>query len=230
MPGPWGAGLPGRIGAWTSAFSTMVFLILRPVPDDPTPAPAAGPPAPAPAPDPAPSPPAPEPPATPGAELVKPRPADEPEGVVALRELIEAKLAEVGGYLVDANGNYVVGMESARTFVVPTWLENGTTVVRVFAITNMGVPVTAELTRWLLAKNLDFVFGAFALDVENGAIWFNHNLLGSFVAPEELEATIGAVVETADRFDDEIKSKFGGRLYVEGADQAVPPPPSPGYL
>jgi hypothetical protein len=38
------------------------------------------------------------------------------------------------------------------------------------------------------------------------------------------------VVETADRFDDEIKSKFGGRLYVEGEDAAVPPPPSPGYL
>jgi hypothetical protein len=182
----------------------MVFLILRPVPDDPTP---------------------------PEASLPKPRPAGEPANVVTLRELIEGKLAEIAGsYGVDQNGSYVLGLQSARTFVVPTWLENGTTVVRVFAITNMDVPVTAELTRWLLAKNLEFVFGAFALDVENGAIWFNHNLLGSFVAPEELEATIAAVIETANRFDDEIKGRFGGRLYVESPDESVPPPPAPGYL
>lgn len=170
-----------------------------------------------------------EAPATP--ELPKPRPAGEPEGVVALREMIEATLAAVaGGYLVDNHGNYVLGLQTARTFVVPTWLENGATVVRVFAITNIGVPVTAELTSWLLQKNLEFVFGAFALDVQNGAIWFNHNLLGQFAAKEELEATIAAVIETANRFDDEIKGRFGGRLYVEGAEDAVPPPAAPGYL
>jgi hypothetical protein len=192
----------------------MAFLILRSVPDDPTP--PAPPAAPAEAPQ--------------AAELAKPRPAGEPETVVALREMIETKLATLGGYLVDDHGNYVLGLQSARTFVVPTWLENGATVVRVFAITNLGVPVTADLTRWLLQKNLEFVFGAFALDVENGAIWFNHNLLGQFAAPEELEATIAAVIETADRFDDEIKTRFGGRLYVEGAEDAVAPPAAPGYL
>ncbi|HYO61212.1 MAG TPA: YbjN domain-containing protein [Actinomycetota bacterium] len=185
------------------------------MPDDPTTPPGDAAPAEAPA--------TPEPP--------KPRPAGEPEGVVALREMIEATLTRVaGGYLVDERSSYVVGLETARTFVVPTWLQNGTTVVRVFAITNIGVPVTAELTRWLLQKNLDFVFGAFALDVENGAVWFNHNLLGAFTATEELEATIGAVIETANRFDDEIKSLFGGRLYVEGEGDAVAPPASPGYL
>lgn len=150
---------------------------------------------------------------------------------MALREMIEAKLAELApGYLVDQHGNYVLGLQSARTFVVPTWLENGATVVRVFAITNMAVPVTADLTSWLLAKNLEFVFGAFALDVENGAVWFNHNLLGDFAAPEELEATIAAVIETANRFDDEIKTRFGGRLYVEGSEDVAPPPSAAGYL
>lgn len=163
-------------------------------------------------------------------ELAKPRPQGEPEAVVALREMIEAKLSTLGGYLVDNHGSYVVGMQSARAFVVPTWLENGMTVVRVFAITNLDVPVTAELTRWLLQRNLEFVFGAFALDVDNGAVWFNHNLLGGYAAPEELEATIGAVIETADRFDDEIKAQFGGRLYVEAEGEKVTPPTAPGYL
>jgi hypothetical protein len=161
----------------------------------------------------------------------KPRPKGEPEKVVGVRGVIEGKLeAMFERYLVDQHGNYVLGLETARVFIVPTWLENGATVVRVFAITNLDVPVTAELTSFLLAKNLDFVFGGFALDVDNGAVWFNHNVLGDFLAAEELEATISAVAHTANQFDDEIKGRFGGRLYVETPNEAVPTPATPGYL
>ena len=161
----------------------------------------------------------------------KPRPADEPEPVVRLREMIETKLAEMmSGYLVDQHGAYIVGAESARIFIVPAWIPDGPSVVRVFAITNVDVPITAELTAYLLTTNLEFVFGAFALDVSNGAVWFNHNLLGDHTSPEELEATIGAVAQTADRYDDEIKNRFGGRLYVEAPKDSLPTPPTPGYL
>lgn len=164
-------------------------------------------------------------------ELPKPRPKGEPEKVAGVRDLIERKLTEmVNGYTVDNDGNYILGLESARVFIVPTWLENEASVVRVFAITNLDVPVTAELTSWLLEKNLEFVFGGFALDVAHGAIWFNHNVLGDFMGPEEIEATIAAVAQTADRFDDEIKSRFGGRLYVEAPADSVPSPTAPGYL
>lgn len=201
----------------------MLFLYSGRMPEDPTPTPSAT------TTDP------PQPGATRPAEttveLPKPRPKGEPEKVVAVRELIERKLTEmVNGYAVDNDGNYILGLESARVFVVPTWLENGSSVVRVFAITNLDVPVTAELTSWLLEKNLEFVFGGFALDVGHGAIWFNHNVLGDFMGPEEIEATIAAVAQTADKFDDEIKSRFGGRLYVETPADAVPSPTAPGYL
>jgi hypothetical protein len=50
------------------------------------------------------------------------------------------------------------------------------------------------------------------------------------MAPEEFESSLAAVAQTADRFDNEIKERFGGRLYVEGPSSAVPPPPSHGYL
>ena len=165
------------------------------------------------------------------ATLPKPRPKGEPEGVVKLRELIEGKLAEmVDQYFTDEHANYVVGIASARVFIVPTWIENGSTIIRVFAITNLDVPVTAELTSYLLQKNLEFVFGGFALDTKAGAIWFNHNLLGDFAHPEQLEATLGAVASTADQFDDEIKGRFGGRLYVDAPDASIPAPATPGYL
>jgi hypothetical protein len=161
----------------------------------------------------------------------KPRPKDEPPKVVEVRTTIETRLSAMfERYLVDDHGSYVLGLESARVFIVPTWLENGATIVRVFAITNLDVPVTAELTSYLLAKNLDFVFGGFALDVDKGAVWFNHNVLGDYLVEEELEATLSAVAHTANQFDDEIKSRFGGRLYVETPDEAVPTPATPGYL
>lgn len=164
-------------------------------------------------------------------ELPKPRPEGEPENVTAVREVIENKLTEmVEGYVADEHGNYVVGVASARAWIMPAWLPNGASVVRVFAITNLDVPVTAELTSFLLDKNLEFVFGSFALDVGHGAIWFNHNLLGDHMNPEELEAAISAVVQTADRFDDEIKARFGGRLYIEAPDAKIEPPLAPGYL
>jgi hypothetical protein len=166
-----------------------------------------------------------------GDEAPRPRPSGEPPSVVKVREIIETTLADmVDGYATDPNGNYVLGLESARVFVVPTWLEDDRTVIRVFAITNLDVPVTAELTAYLLEKNMEFVFGGFALDAANGAVWFNHNLLGDYMAPEELEATLGAVAGTADNFDDEIKSRFGGRLYVETPKESVPSPSAPGYL
>jgi hypothetical protein len=166
-------------------------------------------------------------------EVKKPRPEGEPAAVTELREKIETTLVEtVGGYGVDERNNYLVGLESARAFVVPTWTGDDEvhTVARVFAITNLDVPVTAELTSWLLAKNLEFVFGAFALDVNAGAIWFNHNLMGKRLDPEEFAAALHAVVTTADRFDDEIKERFGGRLYIETPGEATPTPPTPGYL
>ena len=161
----------------------------------------------------------------------KPRPEGEPEGVGKLRDMIEATLTEMAGnYAVDENGSYVLGLESARVFIVPAWLDDDTTVARVFAVTNLGVPVTADLTSYLLTKNLEFVFGGFALDVDEGAVWFNHNLLGEHMTPAELEATVGAVASTADRFDDEIKTRFGGRLYIESPEEGIPAPTMPGYL
>lgn len=161
----------------------------------------------------------------------KPRPDGEPPGVVTIRELVEKTLAGMfDRYHVNEHGNYVLGLDTARVFVVPTWLEDGQTVIRIFAITNLDVPVTAGLTSYLLAQNLEFVLGAFALDVDNGAVWFNHNLLGEFMASEEFEASLAAVAQTAERFDDEIKDRFGGRLYVEGPGSIDPTPPSPGYL
>ncbi len=161
----------------------------------------------------------------------KPRPEGEPEAVVELRGLVEGKLSEMlEGYAIDGRGSYVFNFESAHVFVVPAWLPDERTVLRVFAVTNLDVPVTARLTSYLLAKNLDFVLGSFALDADKGAVWFNHNLLGQYLDPDELEATVVAVAQTANELDDEIKDRFGGRLFAEQPSDSISPPVTPGYL
>jgi hypothetical protein len=165
------------------------------------------------------------------ARYPKPRPKGEPQRVVAQREKIEAALQELyEAYLVDENGMYVLGLETARVFIAPTWLDENTTVIRLFAITNLDVPVTADLMRYLLAMNLEFVFGSFALDADRGAVWFTYNLLGEFAASEELEATLVAVSQTANEHDNEIKDLFGGRLYTDSPEETIPSPAVPGYL
>ena len=161
----------------------------------------------------------------------QPRPEGEPETVVKLRGLVEDKLTEMlEGYAVDPRGSYVFNFESAHVFVVPAWLPDERTVLRVFAITNLDVPVTGQLSGYLLEKNLNFVLGSFALDAEKGAVWFNHNLLGQYLDPDELEATVAAVAQTANELDDEIKDRFGGRLFAEQPSDSISPPSTPGYL
>ncbi|HEX3327331.1 MAG TPA: YbjN domain-containing protein [Actinomycetota bacterium] len=160
-----------------------------------------------------------------------PRPPGEPQAATRVREMIEATLAGmIDRYVIDDFGSYVFGFDSARVFVVPTWVEEGPCVIRVFAITNMDVPLSGALTSYLLEKNLEFVFGGFALDAPRGAVWFNHNLLGEFTTPEAFEATVAAVAETANEYDDIICNRFGGRLYTDETSRSVPTPATPGYL
>ena len=161
----------------------------------------------------------------------KPRPEGEPAHVLLQREKIEKTLEQLyDSYGVNRQGMYVLGLETACVFIVPTWLDDDTTVIRLFAITNLDLPVTSELMEYLLTKNLEFVFGAFALDSDRGAVWFTHNLLGEFAAREEFEAALAAVAETVDEHDNEIKARFGGRLYTDAPERSVPAPAVPGYL
>jgi hypothetical protein len=71
------------------------------------------------------------------------------------------------------------------------------------------VEPSSELFQFLLRKNFDFIFGAFAIDDEND-ILFKVFLYGDTLDQEELERAAVAVALTADEHDDEIISRFGG--------------------
>jgi hypothetical protein len=53
------------------------------------------------------------------------------------------------------------------------------------------------------------IFGAFGLDV-NGDIIFEHSIVGSTCDKKELESSVRAVLEIADKYDDKIVAEWGG--------------------
>ena len=158
-----------------------------------------------------------------------------------MRARIDPILAAMVGTApsVDKDGDYVLRIGSTEVFVSPLAVPNMPPVVRVFAITNVGVTVTPELGLFLARLNFNLLFGRFALDTDHRAVWFSETLLGEAFGDEELRFTVAMVSETADEWDDRIAQMFGGftRATLPSDEQAArpkpgqpSPPESAGYL
>ena len=91
---------------------------------------------------------------------------------------------------------------------VSAWGDDDATITTRAWLTS-GTEVTADLGRYLLNANADMRFGAFGID-KDGDSFFEHTILGSTVTKAELRASILAVASTADEYDDDIVSRFGG--------------------
>jgi hypothetical protein len=149
------------------------------------------------------------------------------------RTRIEAIVSEMLGKRAeqDADQDYVLPIEDVHVMVAPRAGPDGQVVVRVFAITNVGVNVGSELGLFLARLNFGLMFGRFALDTDHRSIWFDETLLGEQFREEELRFAIRTVASTADVWDDRLKQMFGGATYQEvlaGRTAEAPPPQKPG--
>jgi hypothetical protein len=115
----------------------------------------------------------------------------------------------------DSDGDYVLPVGDVHVVVAPRAPAGGPVVVRIFAVTNVGVTVSPELGLFLARLNFGLMFGRFALDAEHHAIWFDETLLGDQFSDEELRFAVGVVASTADLWDDRLKQMFGGATYQE---------------
>jgi hypothetical protein len=136
--------------------------------------------------------------------------------------------AILGGYEVDAFGNFTFTHEDARVFVTVGASPIGPT-VGVFSVTNLEVDLTPQLAGYLLATNHTLGFGAFSYDQSNRSVWLRHTLLGTTLDGPELQSAVAAVATTAAHLDDHIRDRFGGRTFQEapGDIQRRVEPPSP---
>ncbi|HVF05566.1 MAG TPA: YbjN domain-containing protein [Frankiaceae bacterium] len=134
------------------------------------------------------------------------------------------------------DGTYAVDAGSVRVFVAIRPVENGTVLVRVFSITNLDVPLDGDLPRFLLSLNFTMPIGRFSVDATQRAVWCDHMLAADELDDNTIARTIAAVATTADRYDDEIKGRFGGRTFreegspVEVATAVSQPGMAGGYL
>lgn len=158
--------------------------------------------------------------------------------LAAARERIEAILTNVLGHRPDQDedGDYLLPVKDVRVVVAPRAAAGGPAVVRVFAVTNVGVTVTPELAFFLARLNFGILVGRFTLDVDHRVILFDENLIGEQFTEEEVRFTIDLVGSTADHWDDRLKQMFGGATYQEvltsrtGASAATAKPGQGGYL
>ena len=105
------------------------------------------------------------------------------------------------------------------------WLKQGSTIVAVKAFekgkrafVKLSAPValeiskiTPELTRFLVEKNYELLFGKFSLDTKGETIWFEHVLLGDYLDAEELFIGVAAVAGTADEYDEQVSKMADGK-------------------
>lgn len=138
------------------------------------------------------------------------------DAVKTLRSTIEKYLKEsFGGFLKDQNDNFILQAGSARILVVPLdWIE-GQTLVKIVALVNKDGQPTDELAKYLIMENIRLIFGKFSLDPTGTMVFFEHALLGDYLNRKELEIAVKAIASTADKYDDEIKARFGGKKFGE---------------
>ncbi len=77
-----------------------------------------------------------------------------------------------------------------------------------------GAMLTPEMMYYLLRENEGMPFGAFGVD-KDGDILFEHSIVGSTCDKKELEASVIAVLRTADEYDDQIVERWGGQRALD---------------
>jgi hypothetical protein len=147
----------------------------------------------------------------------------------ALRERIEQMITETMGSkpAQDRDRDFVLPIGDVQVTVAPRVLPGFPAMVRIFAVTNVGVQLVPELGLQLARLNFGLMFGRFALDVEHNAIWFDATLLGDQLTAEGLNFAIQMIASTADKWDDRLKIMFGGMKFVEATSEGQHPDAPP---
>jgi hypothetical protein len=154
--------------------------------------------------------------------------------LAAARERVEKVVGRIVGGTPqqDSDGDYLLAHQDVQVVVSPRAIPGGPVMVRVFAITNVGVHVAPELGLFLARLNFGLAFGRFTLDAEHASIWFDETLLGDQFSDEELRFAIQVVGSTADQWDDRLKQMFGGATHqemLEGRAVHSTPTSKPGH-
>jgi hypothetical protein len=134
----------------------------------------------------------------------------ESEAVAALKTALERYLeGEFDGCESDGEGGFVVRPREAPVFITPVG-QDGSTLVRIWTVTNSDVEVDGELAQYLVRENASITFGNFELDERTASVRFAHALLGDFLNRDELVVAVRTMAATAHVYAGWIENRFGG--------------------
>jgi hypothetical protein len=134
-----------------------------------------------------------------------------------VNEHLKQLLPKIGlGKFVEAQpGHHICPRGS--THVEVQVIDIGTFVaVRSVAPVTIGTNKTPDLMNFLLTLNAGFLVGAFGIGTK-GEIICSHSICASSMDQHELGISVANVVELADRFDDQIVQKWGGKTAKQSA-------------
>lgn len=134
-------------------------------------------------------------------------------------EITRARVTELAAELGipaehDAAGDLVVPLDSTTAFVQVSAEPDGLAVIEVWAPVLVDVPITPDLQRFVAETS--FMFGRLVVEPMadgTGQVVLSHALLGDPLTPDVLLQAIGTIANTAERLDDDLVDRFGGRRF-----------------
>jgi hypothetical protein len=123
---------------------------------------------------------------------------------------------ELGSVRVGADNQIKINYESTLVTVEVEDYGNDETIVVLTAIVSTETKESPALYKYLNDTNSGLRFGS--LQFLNGSpsvLILQYSILGDFLDPEELLNALRAVVLVADKLDDEIVGKFGGKRFID---------------
>ena len=138
-----------------------------------------------------------------------------------VKNKLQKMLIEInGGIEIDSDGDFKVVYESANVFVRVYEFgadDNKSFSILFFCPLIRDVSVTHELCLHIATE--EYRFGSLILTLKEnqteGNIDFQFGILADDLDQSEVENALYAVLFTSNRLDNELKEKFGGRLFSE---------------
>ena len=143
-------------------------------------------------------------------------------GVEALRDSLRTILFNLDSGVEDLpDGTMRIAYSNTAVFVDIEMQVLGDSIAR--TLVTIASPVlrevvlTAPLCEWIATNGWRYVFGHVTLDafMGIGEIEFQHRLLGEHLEADEFEASVLAVVGTADKLVETLQARFGGLRYTD---------------
>lgn len=138
-----------------------------------------------------------------------------PTKLEVVKGKVEQYLGELYGTYEKGPNFYRIRHQSTAVIIsVFDWINN-LVLVQVQALVLRDVEETGALYIAMGDINKQYFFGKLNYFSQDKSLVFEHFLLGDYLDKEELNSAVLSLAFIADKIDDELKEKFGGKRFVD---------------